>query len=208
LLAGDDYAIISSRILHSEGLFRIAMVCDLVGGAGNAILAIALFILLKPVNEGLSLLAAFWRLGETVILGYMVYNSMMVLQLLKDPGYSGAFTANQLHGFVRLYFDAQGAGFTIGLLFYSLGSTLFCYLLLRSRYIPKGLSWWGMLGSALAGINILAVMVAPRLEAVLMPAGYIPVGLFEIAAGFWLLFARIRPGRARLSIPSVSIPTE
>src|SRR5580658_4989392 len=131
LLAGDDYAIISSRILHSEGLFRIAMVCDLVGGAGNAILAIALFILLKPVNEGLSLLAAFWRLGETVILGYMVYNSMTVLQLLKDPGYSGAFTVNQLQGFIRLYFDAQGAGFTIGLLFYSFGSTLFCYLLLR-----------------------------------------------------------------------------
>src|SRR5580658_4040534 len=75
LLAGGDYSIISSRILHSETLFRIGMVCDMVGGAGNAILAIALYTLLRPVNESLSLLAAFWRLCETVILGYVVYNS-------------------------------------------------------------------------------------------------------------------------------------
>lgn len=192
LLAGDDYRLIADRILHAETLFRISMVCDLVGGAGNAILAIALYTLLKPVNDNLSLLAAFWRLGETVLLGYMVYNSMMVMQLLKDPGYSGSFTPTQLQGLIRMYIDAQGAGFTIGLLFYSLGSSLFCYLLYRSGLIPKGLSLWGLLGSLLAGGTILSTLLFPWLETALIPAGYLPVGIFEIVVGCWLLFGRIR----------------
>jgi hypothetical protein len=196
LLAGNDYGLISKRILHSETLFRIGMICDIVGGAGNAVLAIALYTVLKPVNENLSLLAAFWRLGETVILGYVVYNSIVVLQLLKDPGYSGAFTPGQLQGFVRLYFDAQGAGFNIGLFFYSLGSTLFCYLLCKSGFIPNWLSLWGVLGSLMAGICILITTVFPPAEALLVPAGYIPVGAFEVIAGFWLLFGPILTGPA------------
>jgi Domain of unknown function (DUF4386) len=192
ILAGDDYSLISARILHAEILFRIGMVCDLVGGTGNALLAIALYTLLKPVNEYLSLLAAFWRLGETVILGYIVYHSMEVLQLLKDPGYSAVFTRGQLQGLIRSHFDAQGAGFNIGLFFYSLGSTLFCYLLFKSRFIPRGLSLWGLLGSLLAGLCIMATTIFPPLETILIPAGYIPVGVFEVVAGFWLLFLPIR----------------
>jgi hypothetical protein len=191
ILSGDDYTLISSRILHAETLFRIGMVCDLLGGAGNAVLAVALYTLLKPVNEGLSLLAAFWRLCETVILGYLIYNSMVVLQLLKNTGYCSAFTVSQLAGLIRLYFDAQGAGFNIGLFFYSLGSTLFCYLLFRSGFISRALSLWGMLGSILAGISILTVTVLPHLEDALMPAAYIPVGIFEIVVGFRLLLGRI-----------------
>jgi hypothetical protein len=192
ILAGDDYGIISNRILHAETFFRLGILCDLVGGAGNAVLAIALYTLLKPVNQSLSLLAAFWRLGETVILGYIVFHSMMALQLLKDPGYSNAFTPAELQGLVRSYFDAQGAGFSIGLFFYSLGSTLFCYLLFKSGLVPNWLSLWGMFGSLVAGLCLVATIVSPPLETFLIPAGYIPVGVFEVIAGFWLLFVPLR----------------
>jgi len=50
---------------------------------------------------------------------------------------------------------------------------------------------WGILGSMLAGISILTVTVLPDLEGVLMPAVYIPVGIFEIVVGFRLLLGRI-----------------
>lgn len=185
---GNDYGLISSRILDSETIFRIGIICDLLGGAGNAVLAIALYTLLRPINEALALLAAFWRLADAIILGYLVYHSMVVLQLLKDPTYCAEFTSDQLKGFVHLCFDAQGASFNVGIFFYSLGSTLFCYLLLKSRYIPKSLSLWGVVGSVLAGASVLTVTLFPYLNPVLIPTCFAPVALFELVAGIWLLF--------------------
>lgn len=65
---------------------------------------------------------------------------------------------------------------SIGVVYYSLGSTLFCYLLLKSQYVPKVLAWWGLISSFVALVSTLAIIV----------------GIFEIVTGFWLLVAGIR----------------
>jgi Domain of unknown function (DUF4386) len=48
----------------SERLFRVGIATDLIGGACNAVLAVALYTMLKQVSSSLALLAAFWRLGR------------------------------------------------------------------------------------------------------------------------------------------------
>jgi hypothetical protein len=45
-----------------ERLFRIGIACDLIYCVGVVVLLTALYVILKPVNRGLALLAAFWRL--------------------------------------------------------------------------------------------------------------------------------------------------
>lgn len=87
--------------------------------------------------------------------------------------------------------SAQGAELSIGLVFCALGSTLFCYLLLKSRYIPRVLAWWGLLGSAISLLSSLTIIVFPAASGI-APNCYIPVGIFEIVTGFWLLFRGIR----------------
>jgi hypothetical protein len=50
------------NILAHERLFRIGIAGDLIYCAGVVVLLTALYVILKPVNRGLALLAAFWRL--------------------------------------------------------------------------------------------------------------------------------------------------
>lgn len=179
------------NIIASERMFRIGIVSDLFGGACNAILAIAFYAILKPVNRYLALLAAFWRLGEAVILGHMTLNGMTVLNVLHPSALTGVFSNEQLRAIAGLYISAQGDEFSIGLVYYSLGSTVFCYLFLKSRYIPGWLAWWGLLGSVIAIVSTLAIIVFPNADQ-LEPGCYAPVGIFEIVAGFWLLIAGLR----------------
>jgi len=186
ILVSGDVAQTVHNILASERLFRIGIATDLVGGACNAVLAIALHSLLKQANPSSALLAAFWRLGEAVILGHMTLNAMTVLSILSSPALSGAFSSAQLQALVSLYIGTQGEEFSIGLVYYSLGSTLFCYLLLRSPFVPKLLGWWGMVSSFVALMSTLAIIVLPGVG-VIAPACYAPVGIFEMVTGLWLL---------------------
>src|SRR6202789_846031 len=49
------------NILAHERLFRIGIAGDLIYCAGVIVLVTALYVILKPVDRGLALLAAFWR---------------------------------------------------------------------------------------------------------------------------------------------------
>jgi hypothetical protein len=191
ILAPGDVAQTAHNILASERLFRIGIASDLIGGAGNAALAVAFYVMLEPVGSGKALLAAFWRLGEAVILGHMTLNSMVVVNILSHSDRLVGFSVHQIQTLASMFLGAQGAEFSIGLVFYALGSTLFCYLLLKSRYIPRVLAWWGLLGSAISLLSSLTIIVFPAASGI-APDCYIPVGTFEIVTGFWLLLRGIR----------------
>jgi uncharacterized protein DUF4386 len=191
ILVHGDAAQTAHNIIASERLFRVGLVCDLIGGACNAILAVAFYTMLKQLSASLAMLAAFWRLGEAVILGHMTLNGMAALNILNPSALSGAFSSEQLQALASLFIGAQGDEFSIGLVYYSLGSTLFCYLLLKSKYVPKLLAWWGLISSFVALISTLAIIVFPGADGI-VPGCYAPVGIFEIVTGFWLLVAGIR----------------
>ncbi len=59
ILVPGNVAQTAHNIIAAEQLFRIEIASDLLGGACNAILAVAFYTMLKPVNSSLALLAAF-----------------------------------------------------------------------------------------------------------------------------------------------------
>jgi len=198
ILVDGNVAQTAHNVLAAERLFRVGIASDLLGGAGNAVLAVAFYTLLRRVNPALALLAAFWRLGEAVILGHMTLNALTVLSLLHDSDMSAAFSASQVQALASLSIGVQGDEFRIGLLFYSLGSSLFCYLLVRSRYVPGVLAWWGLLASVAAALSTILIIVVPS-AGVIAPGCYAPVGIFELVTGAWLLIAGIRLPRTAVN---------
>ncbi len=69
LIAPGDATTTANNILASEGLFRLGMVSDALVFLLEIVIVALLYVLLKPVNQTLSLLAAFSRLAMTVIQG-------------------------------------------------------------------------------------------------------------------------------------------
>lgn len=192
LLVRGDAAQTAQNIVASERQFRISIVSGLVAVAGDVILLVALYVVLKPIDRNLALLAAFWRLTKCALFAVMALNDFVALSLLSGAEYLRPFDTKQLQALARMFISVRHAGGLIGAVFLGLGSTVFAYLWLKSRYIPRGLAAWGIFSSLVLAIGILGIMVFPDLASVVGPAYWAPLFIFEVTLGFWLLVKGIR----------------
>ena len=190
----NDAAQTARNIMAHERLFRLGVASNLGVFALDAVLITALYVVLSPVNRGLALLAAFWRLIETTILVVAALNDFEVLRVLSGADYLRAFEADRLQALARLAIAQHGAGYNVGLVFAGLGSTVFCYLWFKSRFIPKTLAAWGVFSSLLLAACAFAFIIFPELRRIVTVAFYGgPIFIFELTMGFWLLIKGLRP---------------
>jgi hypothetical protein len=191
LIVRGDATKTAQNILENERLFRLSIAGDLVTYTGVIVLIWALYVLLRPVNRNLALLGAFFRLAETAVLCVATVNSLVVLRLLSGADYLKTFETSQRHSLAMLALSAQGLGMYVGFILLGLGSTVFAYLLLKSRYIPRALAAWGIFSSLVLALVTLASMVFPGL-AVLGLSYMMPMGVYEVGLGLWLLVKGIQ----------------
>jgi len=79
---------------------------------------------------------------------------------------------------------------------FAVGSTLFCYLLLRGRMIPTWLASLGVIGSAIVVVGVPMEMVG-AMGGTLAQLQWIPIALFEITISVWFIVKGVSPVRER-----------
>ncbi len=189
LIVTENVIATANNIIADELLFRIGITIELIMSVGLIVLALALYIILKPVNKNLALLALLWKLVEATIVAAIVLVSLIALQVLKGDEYLIAFTPEQLKVPVGLILNAHYAIFSLPMVFLGLDMIVFSYLFFKSEYIPRILAGFGILSFALIFIHALMYILAPNYAAI--PINqiifYAPSSLFEIIIGIWLL---------------------
>jgi hypothetical protein len=75
LIVRGDATKTAQNIIGSERLFRLSIAGDLFTYTGVIVLAWAFYVLVRPVNKNLALLALLFRLAETAILCVVTVNS-------------------------------------------------------------------------------------------------------------------------------------
>lgn len=194
LIVSDNAAETARNIVAHERLFRLGIASNLITFATDVVLITALYVVLKPVNRTLALVAAFFRLIETSILVVTTVNDFDVLRVLSGADYLRVFEADRLQALARLSIGAHDATYSIGLLFFGFGSSVFCYLWFKANYIPRALAAWGVLASLWVGACAFAFIIFPELAQVVTIFYYGgPIFFFELTMGFWLLLKGLRP---------------
>ena len=197
LIAFDDAARTAQNIMAHERLFRLGTASNLTVFAINVVLITALYVVLMPVNRILALLATAWGLIETAILVVVTLRDFEVLRVLSGAGYLHAFEATRLQALARLSVSAHADAYNVGLVLAGLRSTAFCYLWLKSRFIPRALAAWGLLASFLMGACAFSFTIFPELAKVIPVEIYgAPIFFFELTMGFWLLLKGLPPSAA------------
>ncbi len=182
------------NIMAHETLFRINIACNLLYGATIGVLLTALYVILKPVDRNLALVAAFCRLVVALMWGVTALNMLGALRLLGGGTYLSVFEADQLQALARLHLDAGYDAYYIGLPFWTLASTVCSYLWFKSRYIPRALAAFGVISSAWCVFCAFAFLISPNFQNTVHPMWFdMPMVIFEMALGFWLLFKGLRP---------------
>ena len=137
LIVPGDAAATASNVMASEGLFRLGIVVDSVVVLLEIVVIAILYVLLRPVNRTLALVAAFARLAMTVVMAVNVFNSLGVLLLLGDAEYLTAFETDQLHALVLLFLNLHESGIYIWQVFFGLHWVAVGYLVFKSGYFPR-----------------------------------------------------------------------
>lgn len=191
MVGGMDPARAAQSILAHTTLFRVGALGFLLYSVGVLTFSAVLYIVLRPVDKNLALLATFARLvyGFTWILVAM--NSLTALRLLSQPEYA-ELPPNELPVLARLFLSGFDQ-YYIGLLFWSLGAAIGAYLFFKSSYVPRALAVFGIVASAWCAGCTLILLVFPDFQKVvnlwLFDSGMV---LFEIGLSLLLLFRGLR----------------
>lgn len=190
-----DNAVDTARnIMANETLFRINIACNLVYAATIIVLLCTLYQIFKHINRTLALVGAMFWMIVALMWSVAAINMLGALRLLGNASYLSVFSTPQLQTLARLYLSTSYDTYYTGLPFWGLASTIGSYLLYRSRYIPRALAGFGLLASAWCVFCAVAFIAFPHFDAIVNVWWFdMPIFLFEVALGFWLLFKGLRP---------------
>ena len=191
LLVPGDAATTINNIMANESLFRVGFVADLLFLTVWLLLPLALYKLLKPVNNIHAVLMVLFALVMVPIMFINNVFQFAPLLLLSGADYLTVFETGQLHALAMLFLDLRETGFVMPSIFYGLWLFPFGYLVYKSGsvyksgIIPKILGVLLMIGCLGYLIDFFTIFLLPDLD-----AGNIRLAtsIGEFLSPFWLLF--------------------
>ncbi len=178
------------NIVGQEGIIGFSIAIEFLMFILVMVLSWALYLILKPVNEGIALFGLLFRFSEAVLGCVVIMFYLAILMLLSGADYLQAFQPEQLQALARFFGKLGGVGYYLLLITMGIGAIAYCYLFYISRYIPRALAAWGIFTYATmvayGFINIIVHNPPSELAYAMAPGA-----LFEVTIGLWLFFKGI-----------------
>jgi hypothetical protein len=182
-----DAAATADNIRASATLFRIAFVTDVVNVACFILLALALYVLLAPVNQRIASTFVIFSAIAVAIMGVNMLNHAGALAVATDPTYATALGAGSADALALLFLDLHGHGYLIAQIFFGGWLLPLGYLVYKSGYFPRVLGIMLMIGCFGYLADLVATYLSPGFESSLSPYLLLPAALAEISVLLWLL---------------------
>lgn len=187
LVVSGDAAATAKHIMDSEPLWRIGFVSYLVGGVGYVPVTLILYVLLKPVDRNLSLLAAFFSLVGCAIWCMATVGQIAPLLLLGGADYLKTVDPHQLQSQAFLSIELSGYASQVSMVFFGFYCLSIGYLIFRSGYFPKTLGVLLTIAGLCDVTDNLAYFLAPAFDARLSPWIAVPPAVGELSLCLWLI---------------------
>jgi hypothetical protein len=136
LFVWNDASATAGNILASEQLWRLSSAAMLVMLACDVAVAAIFYVLFKPVNRTLSLIACAFRLVLVAIVGVAILGRHVPLLLLEDTT-SAAFETAQLQAMGLLAIKVFERGFDVALVFFGFHCLAIGWLIYQSSFLPR-----------------------------------------------------------------------
>ncbi|GAB4369193.1 MAG: DUF4386 domain-containing protein [Calditrichia bacterium] len=203
LFAPGDPATTAHNILSNEMLFRSAIFSFVIMFLADVVLAWALYLLLKPVHQNLSLLSGWLRLVNGAVFGIALFNLPQVLKILKGTEYISILEAGQRQAQAMLSLHAFNHTWLVGLVFFGAHLLVLGYLIVKSGYIPRFIGILLLIAGGGYLIDSLANFLLPVYQSyqdIFQMLVIIPGVVGELWFTFWLLLRGSKIDDRRLAL--------
>ena len=162
---------------------RIGILLNLLTTFSAIVLGVALYGITREEDQDLAALGLACRVGEGLLGASGIPQTLSRLWLATAGADMDAAARNAIGTYLLMPDDG-----TLGAIFFSVGSAVFCYLLLRGRIVPVPLAWFGLVASVLLVVTLplqlVGLVKGPFTSFLVM---WMPMLVFELAVAFWLL---------------------
>lgn len=183
--AGEGAAAKLVSIAAHAPQIRVNLLLALIVCVTALTLAVALYGLTRDEDRDIAMLALVCRCieGATPVVSLVATLSLLWLATSSE---AAALDRATVHPLVVLLLQARGWISLLGAIFFSVGSTLFAWLFLRGRLIPRSLAWLGVAASLLLVVGLPLELVG-LLRGPITQMIWLPMAAFEVPLGIWLL---------------------
>lgn len=187
LVVPSDPASTVANLKSSEFTFRLGFSAYLVEACCDITLALIFYVLLKPVNRYVSLLAALFGIMGTATFAAAELFYFAPTLVLGGGSYLKSFSPDQMDTLVLLSLRLFGLGAAIFTVFYGMGWVLRGFLMFRSGYFPKFLGALMAFAGCVFILSNFSLVLAPKMRSewllVLMLPGFISTTAWLLVKG-------------------------
>jgi hypothetical protein len=175
-----------TNIANNVLQMRASILGEMVAVMGIVMLGSLLYVTLKEQSRKIALVARGLYLVTAAIIAVSRIAAFALLRISQESVIAGHSVYLQTLG--SMAYELQEFGYFLHMLPYTLGATLFYYLLHKSGFVPRVLSLWGLIATLLAFIGSLF----DHLGFAVPMFVFLPNLPFDLVIGGWLLVKGIR----------------
>lgn len=204
IISSGDANATAENLQNFNMLFRLGFASYLIEAMCDIALSLILYVLLKPVDKNLALLAAFFGLVSTALFACAELFSFSTLMFIGNAEYLKAFSREQLDAMMMMSFSVFHYGANIFAVFYGIATAIRGYLIFRLNCLPKFLGALFMLaGLGFITKNFLIVLVPGYASDFLM----MPMFFAVVSLVLWLLIKGVNVEKWQASAAKTVLPT-
>ena len=190
-----DAAATAINLMSMEPLWRLGIAFELIGLICVIALAMIYFVLLRPVNTELNLLATFLRIIGIAVEAVAALSLFEALFPLGNAAYLKAFSPEQLYAMANLAIKSHNYGYTLALFFFGFTFLFHGHLIARSGFLPRVIGRMIQVGGLCYLTNSLMFFLAPAFSGILFPWILLPCFVAELSLALWLLIKGVNVPR-------------
>jgi len=183
-----------SKIAANENHVIVGALLLFIGAAAAAGIAIALYPVLRKLNEGLALGSVAFRLIEGVLYLGVVVCLLLLVTVSEESASAGTAASTAYEIPAALLMAARDSLGEVAVLAFGVGALLYYWVFYQSRLVPRWLSAWGLLAIALlvaSGLLVILGLVEPMSTTQVVLA--FPIFLQEMVLAVWLIAKGFNP---------------
>lgn len=191
-LVSADVAVTANNILTHALLWRTGIVAGLIVVVCAIPQLLLEYLLLRPVQRNLALLAVLFNVISLVIESLAGLGHLAALAIVAGQDSLQGVATHQLQAWTSLAIDIHDADLNISFLFFGCVCLLYGVLIFRSRFLPRFLGvLMALAGLCYASNSILVLLDLHVIPMSGIPLLLLPAGLSELTLCLWLLIVGV-----------------
>jgi hypothetical protein len=182
----------ASNIAAHETLFRLGIAAELICQTGFIFVALALYDLLKGVNQRHASLMLGLIVVSIPIALLNELNAIAALVLVRGADFLAIFEKPQRDALAMLFLNLHSDGFDVAAIFWGLWLFPLGLLVYRSGFLPRILGVLLILNGFTYPVNSFTSLLLPRYEHI-VSRWMMPLSFGELLFMFWLLIMGAKP---------------